>query len=69
MNLIKVLDPVRAKELQLAGFNYTKEVLGGDEIFVFIQTPEIMNKIRVLFAKTEYFIDKTMNFSFEGRRF
>ena len=64
MNFIKVLNPVKAKELELAGFKYTKEFLGNQEVFVFQQNNKLMTTIQNNFSKNDYFIDKTMNFIF-----
>lgn len=63
MNLIKILDPVKAEQLALAGFNYIKEFLGNKEIYSFVQTDDLMKQVNSTFSKNEYFIDNTMNFN------
>lgn len=63
MRLIKVLNPVKAKELELSGFKYTKEFLDKQEIFVFFETPQLLKFIQKEFSKNDFFIDNTMNFT------
>ena len=68
MKLIKVLNPVKAKELEIAGFKYTKEFLDKQEVFVFFETPELSKIIQKTFSKNDFFIGNTMNFITEERR-
>jgi hypothetical protein len=66
MNLIKVLNPVKAKKLELAGFKYTKEVLENKDVIVFQETQELLKELQSDFTKADYFKEKTMNFGFKG---
>jgi hypothetical protein len=62
MNLIKIVNPNKAKELMNLGFTYTKEKLEDKDIYVFIQSDEIYKYLKNNFSKQDYFIDKRMNF-------
>lgn len=62
VNLVKVLNPIKAKQLEDLGFKYTLEKFNGDDLFVFQITEELVKQIQSTFSKNDFFIDKTMNF-------
>ena len=62
MGEIFVEDKNKAGALLSLGFNYTKRNIGGREMFVFIQTDELMQELNSKFGRGSFFIDKTLKF-------
>ena len=62
VKFIKVLNPIKAKQLENLGFKYTLEKFNGEDLFVFQITDELVKQVQSTFSKNDFFIDKTMNF-------
>ena len=62
MGEIFVKDKNKADALLSLGFKYTKRDIGGKEVFVFIQTEELMQELNSKFGRGSFFIDKTLKF-------
>ncbi len=62
MGEILVPDKNKADTLLSLGFNYTRRDIGGKEVFVFIQTDELMQELNSKFGHGSFFIDKTLKF-------
>lgn len=62
MGEIFVEDKNKAGVLLSLGFKYTKRDIGGREMFVFIQTDELMQELNSKFGRSSFFIDKTLKF-------
>lgn len=62
MTFIKVLDSLKAENLKKQGFKYTLENYNGETIYIFIATDELLKHVNKNFAKTDYFISRTICF-------
>ncbi len=59
---ILILDKSKADTLLLLGFKYITRNIDNKEVFVFIQTNELMKELNSKFEKGSFFIGKTVNF-------
>lgn len=68
MILIKVLNPKMATKLSNLGFSFSKEKFNGKDIFVFVQSDELLRELNKNFSssKGDYFVDKLMLFKKGG---
>jgi hypothetical protein len=60
--LIKILNPNKANYLINLGFIYTKEQINNQDIYVFVNSPEILKLIQNNFEKCDFFFEKTLYF-------
>lgn len=68
MILVKVLNPEMATKLSKLGFSFSKEKLGDKDLFVFVQSDELLKELNANFSsnKGDYFVDKLMLFKKGG---
>ncbi len=59
---VLLLDQVKADTLLSLGFKYTKRNIDNKEVFVFIQTNELMKELNSKFEQGSFFINSTVNF-------
>ena len=57
---VLILDPQKAEQLQQCGFKYTKRNIDNKEVFVFIQTNELMKELNSKFEQGSFFVNKTV---------
>lgn len=62
MGEILILDKNQADTLLSLGFKYTKRNIKNKELFVFIQTNELMKELNSKFERSSFFISSTVNF-------
>lgn len=62
MGEVLILDPQKAKQLQQCGFKYTKRNIDNKEVFVFIQTNELMKELNSKFEQGSFFVQKNLYF-------
>ena len=62
MGEILILDKSKADSLKSAGFKYTVRHIDGKNVFVFIQTNELMKELNSKFEKGSFFVHKVMCF-------
>ena len=62
MGEIFILDQVKADTLLSLGFKYTKRNIDNKEVFVFIQTNELMQALSSNFEQGDFFISKAVCF-------
>ena len=62
MGEVLILDQVKADILQSLGFKYTKRNIDIKEVFVFIQTNELMKELNSKFEQCSFFVNKTVCF-------
>ena len=62
MGEIFILDKSRADDLSSAGFKYTTRRINGKDVFVFIQTKELMKELNSKFEDGSFFIGKNVCF-------
>ena len=62
MGEVFILDQEKADILQSLGFKYRKRNIDHKEVFVFIQTNELMQELSSKFEEGSFFIGKTLNF-------
>lgn len=62
--MIKILNSDIALKLSEMGFNYYKEKMGVNEVYVFVQTEKIMRVLNQHYSESggDYFIDRLMLF-------
>lgn len=60
MGEVLILDPQKAEQLQQCGFKYTKRNIDNKEVFVFIQTNELMKELNSKFEQGSFFVNKTV---------
>ena len=60
--LIKVIDPVVAKKMVAAGFNYMLEKNGQVEIYVFSVTPQQIKDLQKNFSKSDFVVENRLSF-------
>lgn len=59
---ILILDKNQADTLLSLGFKYTKRTIDNKEVFVFIQTNELMKSLCSNFEQGDFLLNKTVNF-------
>ena len=59
---ILILDKTKADTLLSLGFKYTTRNIDNKEVFVFIQTNELMKELNSKFEEGSFFVSKTVNF-------
>lgn len=59
---VLILDPQKAEQLQQRGYKYTKRNIDNKEVFVFIQTNELMKELNSKFEQGSFLLSKTINF-------
>lgn len=62
MGEIIILDQSKADELLSLGFKYVKRIVDGKQVFVFIQTNELMKELNSRFDNGSFAISNTVNF-------
>ena len=62
MGEIIFTDKTKADTLLSLGFKYTKRNIDNKEVFVFIQTKELMKSLSSNFEQGDFFISKTAKF-------
>lgn len=62
MGEVLILDQVKANILQSLGFKYTKRNIDNKEVFVFIQTNELMKSLSFNFEQGDFLISNTIKF-------
>lgn len=62
MGEVLILDPQKAEQLQQCGFKYTKRNIDNKEVFVFIQTNELMKELNSKFEKISFILQKNICF-------
>lgn len=63
MGFIKVLDPIKIRELESDGFStYMKEKINGQEVAVFAETPELIRYLQSCFKKGDFFCANKLHF-------
>lgn len=62
MGEVLILDPQKAEQLQQCGFKYTKRNIDNKEVFVFIQTNELMKELSSKFEKSSFILQKNICF-------
>lgn len=62
MGEVLILDQVKADTLLSLGFKYTKRIIDNKEVFVFIQTNELMKELNSKFEQGSFFVQKTICF-------
>ena len=62
MGEVLILDQVKADTLLSLGFKYTKRNIDNKEVFVFIQTNELMKELNSKFEQGSFFVSKTVKF-------
>lgn len=59
---VLILDPQKAEQLQQCGFKYIKRNIDNKELFVFIQTNELMKELNSKFEQGSFFVNKAICF-------
>ena len=62
MGEVLILDKTKADTLLSLGFKYTKRNVDNKEVFVFIQTNELMKELNSKFEQGSFFVNKTVCF-------
>ena len=62
MGEIFILDQVKADTLLSLGFKYTKRNIDNKDVFVFIQTNELMQELNSKFDQGSFFMQKNLCF-------
>lgn len=62
MKLLKVINQEKACELIKLGFRYTTENFDNNTLYVFVIDDALMQIVQKNFAKSDFFIERTMNF-------
>lgn len=62
MGEVLLLDQNKADILQSLGFKYTKRNIDNKEVFVFIQTNELMKSLSSNFEQGDFLISNTVKF-------
>lgn len=58
-----VVDKAKAEELRKLGFNYIEQRISDDEqVYVFINSPELSKLLISRFSAKDFYIGKTLNF-------
>ena len=59
---VLILDPQKAEQLHQCGFKYTKRNIDNKEVFVFIQTNELMKELNSKFDTKDFIINSVVCF-------
>lgn len=62
MGEVLILDKTKADTLLSLGFKYTKRNIDNKEVFVFIQTNELMKELNSKFEQGSFFVQKNLCF-------
>lgn len=62
MGEVLILDQVKADTLLSLGFKYTKRNIDNKEVFVFIQTNELMKELNSKFEQGSFILQKNVCF-------
>ena len=62
MGEVFLLDPQKAEQLQQCGFKYTKRNIDNKEVFVFIQTNELMKELNSKFEQGIFLLNSNVCF-------
>ena len=62
MGEVLILDKSRADTLLSLGFKYTIRIIDNKEVFVFIQTNELMKELNSKFEEGSFFISRYAKF-------
>lgn len=62
MGEVLFLDQQKAEQLQQCGFKYTKRKIDDKEVFVFIQTNELMQELNSKFEEGSFILQKNICF-------
>lgn len=62
MGEVLILDPQKAEQLHQYGFKYTKRNIDNKEVFVFIQTNELMKELNSKFDTKDFIINSVVCF-------
>ena len=62
MGEVLILDKTKADTLLSLGFKYTKRNIDNKEVFVFIQTNELMKSLCSNFEQSDFLISNTVKF-------
>lgn len=62
MGEVLILDPQKAEQLHQYGFKYTKRNIDNKEVFVFIQTNELMKELNSKFEQGSFILQKNICF-------
>ncbi len=62
MGEVLILDPQKAEQLHQCGFKYTKRNIDNKEVFVFIQTNELIKSLSSNFEQSDFLISNTVKF-------
>lgn len=62
MGEVLILDPQKAEQLQQCGFTYTKRNIDNKEVFVFIQTNELVKELNSKFEQGSFLLQKNVCF-------
>ena len=62
MGEVLILDKTKANTLLSLGFKYTKRNIDNKEVFVFIQTNELMKELNSKFEQGSFFVQKNLCF-------
>lgn len=62
MGEVYIMDKQKADELVAKGFKYMARKVDGKEVYVFIQTKELMKEISAKFDKGSFTVSKTVKF-------
>lgn len=64
MGEVLILDQNKADTLLSLGFKYTKRIIDNKEVFVFIQTNELMKELNSKFEQGSFILQKNFCFCF-----
>lgn len=62
MGEVLILDQAKADNLQSFGFKYTKRNVDNKEVFVFVQTNELMKELNSKFEQGSFILQKNVCF-------
>lgn len=62
MGEVLILDKTKADTLLSLGFKYTKRNIDNKEVFVFIQTNELMKELNSKFEESSFILQKNICF-------
>ena len=62
MGEVFILDKAKANTLLSLGFKYTKRIIDNKEVFVFIQTNELMKELNSKFEQGSFILQKNICF-------
>lgn len=62
MGEVLILDQAKADNLQSFGFKYTKRNIDNKEVFVFVQTNELMKELNSKFEQGSFILQKNVCF-------